>query len=146
VAVEQASDRDGAVDGEGGDLLVGRGGGCRGHPLIMTGSTPRGHVRWVSGEFGRRMPATTGATMQTMTRRAWIGLVATVVAASAVTATATTAVANHRFSDVATGSFFHRNLDPPMRLARFAAVPAISCGTGFDLSHCLWARPRASVA
>ena len=60
--------------------------------------------------------------MQTMTSRAWIGLVATVVATSMVTAIATTALANHQFSDVATGSFFHDEI---------AAIFDAGCAGGF---------------
>jgi len=60
--------------------------------------------------------------MRTMTRRAWIGLVATVVATSAITATATTAVANHRFSDIPPGSFFHDEI---------AAIYDGGCAGGF---------------
>ena len=60
--------------------------------------------------------------MQTMTRRAWTVLVATVVATSAITATATTAVANHQFSDIPTGSFFHDEI---------AAIYDGGCAGGF---------------
>jgi hypothetical protein len=61
--------------------------------------------------------------MQTMTRRAWIGLVTTVVATSAITATATTAVANHQFSDIPVGSFFHDEI---------AAIYDSGCAGGYD--------------
>lgn len=60
--------------------------------------------------------------MHTMTRRTWNVLAASVVAISALTATATTAVANHQFNDVPQSSFFHEEI---------AAIFDAGCASGF---------------
>jgi hypothetical protein len=61
--------------------------------------------------------------MHAISRRGWIGLLAVVAATSAVTATATTALANHQFNDVPTGSFFHDEI---------AAIFDAGCASGFE--------------